>query len=401
MDGWFRRVRDERGAAIVLVALSMVAMISAIALAVDVGMLVSARTEAQRAADSGALAGAAVLASQPLAEAAARSEAQAYSALNSVRGATPRVLDEDVIIDLDKSWVTVNVRHTQERESAIPTFFARIFGVSSVNISATATAEASEAPDDSGAQCLLPIMLPDRWSEDGLNAGEQYWPTANDSFDPPGAKNPGSKDLTDDGYDPGITGYGAEVIGTQIEIHKAGGGGGGMNPSWYFPWAPLDDEDQQLDGGNGAAAFQARFTNCLQATYLPGDFINTEPGAMVQPSNWGFDDLYNEDPEMVWNESANDGEGCPYRPSTESCDYGTKRIRPMPMFDPTQAPSSGRKPVQITQFAQIFYEGNVGNGANTGFYARFLGYITPDAGNEDEDDGGGEGPIVKQLKLIR
>ena len=198
------------------------------------------------------------------------------------------------------------------------------------------------------------------------------------------------------------TGYDAEVIGTQIEIHKAWRRRR-VEPAWYFPWTPLDDEDQQLDGGNGASKYQARFTDRLQGSYLPGDSINTEPGAMVQPTNWGFDDLYNSDPEMIWNESANDGKGCPWRPSTQKCDYSTDRIRPMPMFDPTQAPQAGRKAVEITQFAQIFYEGEVGNGANTGFMARFLGYITPDPGGTDDEDGEGEeeGPIVKKLRLIK
>lgn len=401
MNRLLNRFSDESGAAIALVALSMIAFLSAVALAVDVGMLVSARTEAQRSADSAALAGAAMLALDPQAEAVARAEAKTYAGLNSIRGQVPALLDEDISVDLTKSWVTVNVRRTADRGTAIPTFFARVFGVDAVNILATATAEASEAPTESGAQCLLPVMLPDRWSENGLNVGPQYWPTANDSFDPPGSK---TKDTTPDGYDPKITGYGADVIGTQIEIHKSGGGGGGMNPSWYFPWAPVDDADQQLDGGNGASKFEARFSTCLKATYLPGDFINTEPGAMVQPTNRGFDDMYNADTEMVWNSTANDGKGCPYRPSTNACDYTTPRIRPMPMFDPTQAPASGRKAVQITQFAQIFYEGNVGNNGNPAFMARFLGYITPQPGSNDDSGGSGgpiEGPIVKKLRLVK
>ena len=39
---------DQRGAALVLVAISLVVLISAAALAVDVGLLTTARTEAQR-----------------------------------------------------------------------------------------------------------------------------------------------------------------------------------------------------------------------------------------------------------------------------------------------------------------------------------------------------------------
>src|SRR5688500_14247673 len=56
------RLRDERGMTLVMVATGMIAFLSATMLAVDVGMLMVARTEAQNAADSGALAGAVALA---------------------------------------------------------------------------------------------------------------------------------------------------------------------------------------------------------------------------------------------------------------------------------------------------------------------------------------------------
>ncbi|MDH3428108.1 MAG: Tad domain-containing protein, partial [Gemmatimonadota bacterium] len=102
------KIRDEKGAAIALVALSMVALISAIALAVDVGMLVSARTEAQRVADLSALAGAGILAVDPSADDAARAEAIRFAAMNTVRGQPAVVLPTDVVVDLDSSWVTVD-----------------------------------------------------------------------------------------------------------------------------------------------------------------------------------------------------------------------------------------------------------------------------------------------------
>ncbi len=59
------RVRDERGAAMVLVAVSLVVLLGMVALAVDLGMLLEARTESQRVADSAALAGAGWLLTPP------------------------------------------------------------------------------------------------------------------------------------------------------------------------------------------------------------------------------------------------------------------------------------------------------------------------------------------------
>ena len=49
---------NQKGAVIVMVAILMVVLIGCAALAVDVGYLYVARTELQRAADAGALAGA-------------------------------------------------------------------------------------------------------------------------------------------------------------------------------------------------------------------------------------------------------------------------------------------------------------------------------------------------------
>src|SRR5579884_3664034 len=50
--------RPERGASLVLVAAVLVALLAAASLAVDLGLLYVARSQAQRAADAAALAGA-------------------------------------------------------------------------------------------------------------------------------------------------------------------------------------------------------------------------------------------------------------------------------------------------------------------------------------------------------
>ena len=53
--------RDESGMSYVFIGFSMMAFISASMLAIDVGMLMTARSQAQNAADAGALAGATAL----------------------------------------------------------------------------------------------------------------------------------------------------------------------------------------------------------------------------------------------------------------------------------------------------------------------------------------------------
>ena len=53
--------RDESGMSYVFIGLGMMAFMSASMLAIDVGMLMTARSQAQNSADAGALAGATAL----------------------------------------------------------------------------------------------------------------------------------------------------------------------------------------------------------------------------------------------------------------------------------------------------------------------------------------------------
>src|SRR3954465_11374584 len=53
--------RDERGMSMVYIAMGFMAMLSATTLAIDVGMFMTARTQAQTSADAGALSGAIAL----------------------------------------------------------------------------------------------------------------------------------------------------------------------------------------------------------------------------------------------------------------------------------------------------------------------------------------------------
>src|SRR5262245_11781480 len=96
---------DEQGISLVFVAGSMFAFLATSALAIDVGLLMTARGQAQRAADAGALAGATALvfnnfsdiSSTGPAATSARNTAQA----NLVVGEAPSVLPSDVTFPMD------------------------------------------------------------------------------------------------------------------------------------------------------------------------------------------------------------------------------------------------------------------------------------------------------------
>src|SRR4026208_1253497 len=61
MNRIHRLRRDESGRSYVFIGMSMLAFLSASMLAIDVGMLMTARSQAQNSADAGALAGAQAL----------------------------------------------------------------------------------------------------------------------------------------------------------------------------------------------------------------------------------------------------------------------------------------------------------------------------------------------------
>src|SRR5438045_5567211 len=95
-----RRLQDESGMSLIFVGMGLMAFLSASILAVDVGMLMTARNQAQNAADAGALAGATALAFNSFADHSASGPA-VTSAMNTAKanqviGEAPDVTPADV-----------------------------------------------------------------------------------------------------------------------------------------------------------------------------------------------------------------------------------------------------------------------------------------------------------------
>jgi Flp pilus assembly protein TadG len=154
-------IRDKQdGYTLFIIASLMVVFLGFTALSVDLGVLYSARASAQRAADAAALAGAFVFVTRgdldetttPKQSDVIKQHAIATAATNKVLGKSVTISTGDVIVDVDKRLVTVNVAQSQG------TLFARILGESSANIQATAVAEAATAANATG--CLKPFFIP-------------------------------------------------------------------------------------------------------------------------------------------------------------------------------------------------------------------------------------------------
>jgi Flp pilus assembly protein TadG len=128
----------ERGAAAVIVALLMVVLLGCAAISVDVGMLYAERAQLQNGADAGALAIAQDCAENGTSVCQARSAAvsQDLATKNSNKSlAGTNTPDFSV-----PNSVTVVTAARNSQGPGAATFFANVFGISSVEIGATATA---------------------------------------------------------------------------------------------------------------------------------------------------------------------------------------------------------------------------------------------------------------------
>jgi hypothetical protein len=150
----------ERGQVILLLAIALVALLSMAALAIDVVTLYVARSEAQRAANAAAIAGAKMFATSgftsvqgggappvlqgdvcqsggPGLPAAANVQAEKVAAQNTVAGHVATVLGIQCNFPAGNPRITVTIN-----QGGLPTFFAKIWSRASNSVSATAVAEA-------------------------------------------------------------------------------------------------------------------------------------------------------------------------------------------------------------------------------------------------------------------
>jgi hypothetical protein len=155
---------------IVLVAVVMLFVVGAMAaLSIDVVTIYTARSEAQLAADAGALAGARVFANSGVTSDASRRSTR--NARNLATMIATQVASQNVVggRTLKTTEITVSFNETnpafdtnphvtvQTQRTDLPTFFARIWGRTANTVTASATAEAY---NPSGANALGETTIP-------------------------------------------------------------------------------------------------------------------------------------------------------------------------------------------------------------------------------------------------
>lgn len=199
---------DERGTVLVHVAVMMVGVLAFGALVLDYGVMWVARRQAQNAADAGALAAANIVAFYRSGEwALAREAAKKVAEGHKIFGIAPTVTlgsggppgnpadDISFVPCPDDATGNPCVRVNVYREAGnkpLPTFFARLFGTTTQNVRATATAEVTAG---NAVRCMLPFAIVDRWADNvegpdpdppypnDTTIGVEGW-TPNDHFQP-------------------------------------------------------------------------------------------------------------------------------------------------------------------------------------------------------------------------
>jgi putative Flp pilus-assembly TadE/G-like protein len=248
----------ERGVTMILVAVAMLSMLAMVVLAVDVIVLYAARTEAQRAADSAALAAAKMLVDMGVttdpsvtvptaAQVDAATKAAQSVAVNAIIGGR-QVQTGDVTLSFPGSGtatfninpkVTVTVQNP-----SLPTFFSRIWSRAALTVRASATAEGFNPSNSSSisggavvpviARCVKPFIVPNC---DPQHAGAGCGGTGSTFF------NLVTGAITNPGAAPaGIIGEGFEMLsncgagpGNCVpDVPNVGAGPGGRT-LYYYP----------------------------------------------------------------------------------------------------------------------------------------------------------------------
>lgn len=365
-----RNLRDERGMTLVIVGLGFLAFMSATMLAVDVGMLMVARTQAQAAADAGALAGAVALVFDDFDDrsdtgpAKQNAIAAASSSLNLVMNSQASVLPADVTFPaLEKVRVVVN--RTSERGNPVSTFIAPMIGIDSVDVGAVAVAEVVPA---NAATCIKPWAVPDKWEEhqtpawdpnDEVNMFYETGPNKGQPLPDPDIYKDIDQGVDYTGYKPDPQG---PDYGTQVLL-KPGNPNQAINSSHFFPIA--------LTGGTGADWYRENIAGCWDGVAEIGYLMDTEPGNMTGPTTQGVQELIAKDPGARWE----NGE-------VVSQFHPSPRIVVLPVFDPyiyEESRQHGRQDMKIANFVGFFIEDLQGNSV-LGRMVPALGLVRPTGG---------------------
>ena len=395
---------DRSGATLAMVAVFMLVLLAVASLAVDMAMGFASRAEAQRIADSAALAGASAYLDMDADEAedSVRARAYQYALRHTIRGDGVDSAEVTVQVLTDSMKVRVWVNR-----EGLSTWFARIFGVDEIDVGAMAAAQALEG---GSASCVKPFALPDLWDDPDDTDGDDVWdPTEEWEWGDDGGEyyerfeqgTPNS--LTGTGYgtlarDYLETGYDRDQ-GREITIKPSDPNDPyAIQPGVFFPIRmPISEGQEECDKGPspnegqtpGASVYRNNICSCNTNLIELGDSVEIQTGNMIGPTQQGLKELIEEDEYAEW---VDNGDGTGY---VSSPDYGnglaSPRVVTIALMDPTQIIDPGMQKVVFNNYALFFIE-DQGRGQQQPVTGRFIKFASA--------AGPGNGSLVLYIQLV-
>jgi Putative Flp pilus-assembly TadE/G-like len=377
-------VRNERGAVLVHVSVSLGVFTIVSALAIDYGMVLVSRGQIQAAADAAALAGATALAFDSYSDRSgtgpAKSTAIAVALANQVSSQPPDVRPADVTFPICPdsfsagpsvppifSCIRVNAFRSVDRGNALPTFFGQMFGITSSSVAATATAQARAA---NSTPCLKPLAIPDRWIERAPAPGP--W-LATSTFEKWDAVDPAALLAPPDFYSaprPTASGTGLTMtgdVGSRVVLSEAIANG---------PPTPWTYHAVRIPGSRHGNDFRSNVEQCAGATVAIGDRLPLDAGGSGGLTATAIQALIDRDPDARWNAATNDLDGS-CADSASPCATMSPRIVALPLFDPGDFADERRAGVTSVVVRNIvgFFIESVSGTTVTGYLVRHPGFI--------------------------
>jgi uncharacterized membrane protein len=222
----FKLLRNQRGVSAVIIALLLVVLLGMAALAVDLGYLYVTRNELQNVADAAALAATRRLgeiyqampgnlqadydlSNFPTDRTDMENIAIEVAGMNKAAAAGITILNADIefgqwdfvnrsltVTDDQPDAVRVKARKDETANNPVTTFFAKVFNVNTMAVTATATAALSGQGETEEGELILPIGISYAWFTGGAWCDEtiKFSPTKDPdacagwnsfTFDPP------------------------------------------------------------------------------------------------------------------------------------------------------------------------------------------------------------------------
>ena len=444
-DVSIRKRHNDSGVSILIIAVSMIFVLGIAGLGIDLASLYVGRSEAQRAADAAALAGANALASDSTCvnsgsgslssycTTLATQQAEAVGNANLVAGASPNIgtLTTDVTFlstSVNDPQIQVIAARDTAHNNPMPTFFVKIFGITSANVSAKAVAEAYASNGTGpavGTRCVKPWLIPN--CDPSNNTGTAN-PNCTPSVGPFVIPQGGSSTLARQGD------YPSGPVGEPFTL-KPGSPGGAAAPGQYYAAyipntntvateCPACASSSPGGGGVGSAAvYRSNIECCNESAVVcgsnPNITLQSTAGNMVGPTQQGVNCLIHQSGSSYstncGQDLMNDASGHPctnaapkpmstpfkifagpnnpygYTQGQEIPGGNSDSIVAVPIWDGTPLQSGQNSNINIVGFMQLFIQSQ-GNPQGT-VYGTIMN-VTACGGGGSGAGGGTGGPIV-------